>query len=87
MSRVYPPSRCASRLRPLSVRRYFCLLLRGLSGMVISIRPTCHGAGAGRPIAEMLVVFQPKSLFELLTGHLTLERTVSKSDFRGDFQR
>ncbi len=30
---------CSSKALPLSVSRYFCLLLRGLSGIVISIRP------------------------------------------------
>ena len=41
----YPPPCGAITRRPLSVSRYFCLLLRGLSGMVISIRPTSK-AGA-----------------------------------------
>ena len=37
----YGVSLPASRVRPLSVTRYFWLLLRGLSGMVISINPAC----------------------------------------------
>ena len=38
----------SSNARPLSVSRYFCLLLRGLSGIVISIRPASK---AGRKIS------------------------------------
>lgn len=39
VARGLPPC-CASHCRPLSVRRYFCRRLLGLSGMVISIRPS-----------------------------------------------
>lgn len=38
---LFSPSGCfSSNSRPVFVSRYFCLLLRGLSGIVISISPT-----------------------------------------------
>lgn len=38
----YPSPCCASHWLPLSVKRYFCKRLLGLSGMIISIRPSAR---------------------------------------------
>ncbi len=45
LSHPLPPIRSPKAWRPLSVSWYFCLLLRGLSGWVISMRPA---SSAGR---------------------------------------